>query len=163
MSRGMPCYGAGQPDGCTHQVGIDFGDEGVITAQGRVISSLKREIDSRVRRSRHIRVVPHVDCDAAQSNGRVLLTAATKIGRVKQRWYSDLCRIDLNDESVRAAGVVLRAVLGSNGKVTNIVVVSGVPGLTDGAINAARKIKFDPAIKDGRYVSMWVQLEYNFR
>ena len=58
--------------------------------------------------------------------------------------------------------VVLKAIFGSNGKVYNIVVVQDVPGLTERAIKAAREIKFDPAIKDGRYVSMWMQLEYNF-
>jgi TonB family protein len=58
--------------------------------------------------------------------------------------------------------VVLKAVFASNGKVTNIVVVQDVPRLTEEAIKAARKITFDPAIKDGRYVSMWMQLEYYF-
>jgi hypothetical protein len=58
--------------------------------------------------------------------------------------------------------VVLKAIFGSNGKVYNIVVVQDVPRLTELAIKAAREIKFDPAIKDGRYVSMWMQLEYNF-
>jgi TonB family protein len=58
--------------------------------------------------------------------------------------------------------VVLKAIFGSNGKVYNIVVVQSVPGLTERAIEAARQITFDPAIKDGRYVSMWMQLEYNF-
>ncbi len=28
---------------------------------------------------------------------------------------------------------------------------------------AARKIQFEPAIRNGRYVSMWVELKYNFR
>lgn len=58
--------------------------------------------------------------------------------------------------------VVLKAIFGSNGKVYNIVVVQGVPGLTERAIQAARQITFVPAIKDGYYVSMWMQLEYNF-
>lgn len=58
--------------------------------------------------------------------------------------------------------VVLRAVFGSSGKVTKIIVVVDVPGLTEEAIKAARRITFDPAIKDGRYVAMWLQLEYNF-
>ena len=62
-----------------------------------------------------------------------------------------------------AGTVVLRVVFSSNGMVTNIRVVSGLPyGLTDRAIDAARKIKFIPAMKDGKYVSMWMQLEYNF-
>jgi TonB family protein len=59
--------------------------------------------------------------------------------------------------------VVLRAVLSSSGKVTNIRVMSGLPGgLTEAAIKAAQEIKFEPAIKDGHYVSTYVQLEYNF-
>ncbi len=59
--------------------------------------------------------------------------------------------------------VVLRAVFTSTGQVTNIRAVSGLPfGLTERAIAAARQIKFQPATKDGRPVSMHIQLEYNF-
>jgi TonB family protein len=70
-------------------------------------------------------------------------------------------------EKARAEGiagtVVLRVVLSATGKVTNIRVVSGLPhGLTKRAVDAARKIKFVPAMKDGKSVSMWMQLEYDF-
>jgi TonB family protein len=59
--------------------------------------------------------------------------------------------------------VVLRAVFSSNGTVTNISTVRGLSdGLTERAIAAAKQIKFVPAQKDGRPVSMWMQLEYNF-
>lgn len=59
--------------------------------------------------------------------------------------------------------VVLRAVFSSSGQVTQIKAVSGLPyGLTERAIAAARNIRFTPATKDGRNVSMWFQLEYNF-
>jgi len=59
--------------------------------------------------------------------------------------------------------VVLRAVFTSGGQVTQIRAVSGLPnGLTERAIAAARQIKFVPATKDGRPVSMFMQLEYNF-
>jgi TonB family protein len=59
--------------------------------------------------------------------------------------------------------VVLKVVFASNGSVTNIRTVSGLPfGLTERAIAAARQIKFSPATKDGHPVSMWMQLEYNF-
>jgi TonB family protein len=59
--------------------------------------------------------------------------------------------------------VVLRVVFASNGSVTNIRTVNGLPnGLTERAIAAARLIKFVPATKDGHQVSMWMQLEYNF-
>jgi hypothetical protein len=57
--------------------------------------------------------------------------------------------------------VVLKAVFASSGKITKIVVLQDVPGMTEEAIKAARKITFDPAIKDGRYVAQWIQLEYH--
>src|SRR5215216_958064 len=59
--------------------------------------------------------------------------------------------------------VVLKCVFSSNGSISNIRTVSGLPyGLTEKAIAAARQIKFTPATKDGHQVSMWMQLEYNF-
>ena len=61
-------------------------------------------------------------------------------------------------------GVVkLRMVLSAGGSVSNISVVKGLPdGLTEKAIQAARRINFSPAQKDGRNVSQWVTIEYNF-
>ena len=59
--------------------------------------------------------------------------------------------------------VVLRAVFAADGKVKHLSVIRGLPdGLTEQALVAARQIKFIPATKDGRTVSMWMQLEYNF-
>jgi TonB family protein len=59
--------------------------------------------------------------------------------------------------------VVLRAVFSSNGQVTNIRTVSGLPnGLTERAMAAARQIRFAPAMKDGHAVSQYIQIEYNF-
>ena len=59
--------------------------------------------------------------------------------------------------------VVLRAVFSSSGQVTNIRTVSGLPhGLTERAMAAARQIRFSPATKDGRPVSQYIQIEYNF-
>jgi TonB family protein len=59
--------------------------------------------------------------------------------------------------------VVIKAIFSSAGQVTNIVAVSKLPdGLTEKAIAAARQIRFIPATKDGRPVSMYMQLEYNF-
>jgi TonB family protein len=59
--------------------------------------------------------------------------------------------------------VVLRAVFSSDGKITNLYVTQALPfGLTTSAIQAARQIKFTPAMKDGQVVSMNIQLEYNF-
>ena len=59
--------------------------------------------------------------------------------------------------------VVLRAVFAADGLVRYIVPIHSLPdGLTEEAIAAARKIKFVPATKDGKPISMWMQLEYNF-
>ena len=59
--------------------------------------------------------------------------------------------------------IVIRCVFTSSGAVTNIVAMSTLPdGLTEKAIAAAQQIRFIPAVKDGRFVSMYMQLEYNF-
>jgi TonB family protein len=61
-------------------------------------------------------------------------------------------------------GVVqLRVLLGANGAVSSISPVSRLPnGLTEKAIEAARRIRFTPAQKDGRNVSQWIVLQYDF-
>jgi TonB family protein len=59
--------------------------------------------------------------------------------------------------------VILRAVFAVDGRVRAIHVVSGLPdGLSQRAILAAQHIKFIPATKDGKPVSMWMELQYNF-
>jgi len=50
--------------------------------------------------------------------------------------------------------------------VTRVVVVKGLPaGLTDQAIKAAYKLKFKPALRNGRPVSFWkpVLIEFHLR
>src|SRR4030095_7880927 len=64
-------------------------------------------------------------------------------------------------ERYRNSIVVLRGLLCGSGKVTTLKVIQGVSDRVDGeAIKTARKIKFRPALKDGRDVSQWVQFEY---
>jgi len=59
--------------------------------------------------------------------------------------------------------VVLRVVFASSGEVVQIHAVRTLPfGLTERAIAAARQIRFEPATRDGRAVSVSMQLEYNF-
>jgi TonB family protein len=59
--------------------------------------------------------------------------------------------------------VILSVVFGVNGKLGDINVVQGAPfGLTENAIAAAKKIRFDPAVKDGRPVSVRGALEFTF-
>jgi TonB family protein len=70
-------------------------------------------------------------------------------------------------EEARKAGVhgmvMLRAIFATDGTVQNIIVLRALPhGLTESAIKAARRIKFVPATKDGRPVSQFIQIEYNF-
>src|SRR5262249_26304038 len=71
--------------------------------------------------------------------------------------------------------LVLRAVFTADAKVTNIHFVETSPknpadysedeikDLIKRAKEAARQIEFIPATKDGRNVSTWMQLEYNFQ
>lgn len=62
-----------------------------------------------------------------------------------------------------AGTVSLQAVLDSSGRVAAIRTISGLPdGLTEKAIKAARKIYFLPAMKDGKRVSQYIKIEYNF-
>jgi TonB family protein len=59
--------------------------------------------------------------------------------------------------------IVLRVVFSAAGAVENINAMKSLPdGLTENAIAAARQIRFIPAVKDGHFVSVWMQLEYNF-
>lgn len=59
--------------------------------------------------------------------------------------------------------VVLRCIFASTGETKHFFVISGLPdGLTDTSIAAAKKIKFKPAMKDGKPVTIWMELQYNF-
>jgi TonB family protein len=59
--------------------------------------------------------------------------------------------------------VILRVVLKSNGEIGDIALIQGLPdGLTEQSMIAARQMKFEPAIKEGRPVSQYVKTEYNF-
>jgi len=73
--------------------------------------------------------------------------------------YPDEARVAKAKGEVR-----LRLVLAADGKVKNIFPMKSLPyGLTDAAMNAARQIKFTPAIRDGRPVSQFATLSYEFK
>jgi len=63
----------------------------------------------------------------------------------------------------RASGTaVLRAVFSSDGTVKHVLVLRKIDSAFDQTcIEAAQRIEFVPATKDGRKVSMILQLEYN--
>jgi TonB family protein len=60
--------------------------------------------------------------------------------------------------------VRLRLVLAADGTVKNVFPFKSLPyGLADAAMAAARRIKFDPAIRHGKAASQFVTLVYEFR
>ena len=59
--------------------------------------------------------------------------------------------------------VVLRVTFSANGEIGAVVRVTELPdGLTEQAIAAARKIKFEPAKRDGKPVTVVKTIEYSF-
>ncbi|MDQ1592518.1 MAG: vitamin transporter [Pyrinomonadaceae bacterium] len=62
-----------------------------------------------------------------------------------------------------SGSVKLRAVLSASGEVLNIEVLKGLgAGLSESAIESAKKITFLPAEKDGRTVSQYAEVVYHF-
>jgi TonB family protein len=60
--------------------------------------------------------------------------------------------------------VTVSAVFGADGKIRGIHIVQGLPdGLNQEAKNAAAKTKFIPAVKDGKPVSVKLNMEFNFQ
>jgi TonB family protein len=59
--------------------------------------------------------------------------------------------------------VVLQVVFHANGTITDVRVVRGLPdGLTEKAIEAAKRIRFQPAVKNGSPVSVRGTLDFSF-
>ncbi|HKP72116.1 MAG TPA: energy transducer TonB, partial [Pyrinomonadaceae bacterium] len=58
---------------------------------------------------------------------------------------------------------IFRAVLDADGTVKHILALKTLPdGLTENSFAVMRQIRFTPATKDGRPVSQYVAIEYNF-
>jgi TonB family protein len=86
------------------------------------------------------------------------LTTRAVILEKPEPLYTERARLDGVTGAVR-----IRMVLASDGTVQYVFAVRRLPdGLTEKAIEAARKIKFIPATKDGRRVSQYVTIDYNF-
>lgn len=60
--------------------------------------------------------------------------------------------------------VILGTVIDTSGRVTDIEVLKGLPlGLSEAAAEAVRQWRFEPALKDGKPVSVFYNLTINFR
>ena len=70
--------------------------------------------------------------------------------------------VEARDNAIHGM-VALSIVFRSDGSISDIKVVTGLPyGLIQSAIEAARKVRFEPAIKDGQPVSVRGILEFTF-
>ena len=86
------------------------------------------------------------------------IVKGVKFNYLPKAVYTDAAR----DADI-SGNVRLRVTLLADGHVGDIVVVSGLPyGLTEQAIEAAKKIKFEPAQGENGPVSKTVTLEYGF-
>jgi protein TonB len=70
-------------------------------------------------------------------------------------------------EVARSAGaegtVVVRVLVGKDGKVKNVLVVDGIPLLNDAAIACAKTAVFRPAISQQEPVEVWVMMPITFK
>lgn len=72
--------------------------------------------------------------------------------------YTEIARLNLTQGTV-----VMQVVFAVDGEIRDIRVIRGLPdGLTHKAIEAAQKIRFNPATRDGEPVSVRGSLEYTF-
>jgi tetratricopeptide (TPR) repeat protein len=59
--------------------------------------------------------------------------------------------------------VTLKAVFASDGTMKHVLILQALPcGLTEQALKSAHEIQFKPATMNGKHISVWTQLEYNF-
>ena len=90
-------------------------------------------------------------------SGKEVETKAFLVKRVEPKYTKDARKHKVT------GSVIIRCIFSSTGKVTDIRVISGLPdGLTEKAVAAARLIRFKPAMMNGKPVSMYMQIEYNF-
>lgn len=59
--------------------------------------------------------------------------------------------------------VVLSVILNSDGELSDLFVIRGLPhGLTASSITALKKLRFSPAMRDGKPISVRIYTEFNF-
>jgi periplasmic protein TonB len=62
----------------------------------------------------------------------------------------------------RQGTVVLRVLIDENGRVTQVVVVTGVEQLTAAAVATVRKWTYRPALRQGATVQAWLEVPIRF-
>jgi TonB family protein len=86
------------------------------------------------------------------------VTQRAKVISKPEPQYTEAAR-----KSQITGSVILSVIFSESGEVTSIRAIKTLPeGLTERAIAAARQIRFVPAMRDGRPVGVYMQLEYNF-
>jgi protein TonB len=58
--------------------------------------------------------------------------------------------------------VMVRALVGKDGKVQDAFVTEGIPMLNDAAVAASKKAVFKPALQQHKPVAVWVQIPMRF-
>jgi protein TonB len=58
--------------------------------------------------------------------------------------------------------VVLQALVGKNGRVQNVQVLSGPSLLASAAVGAVRRWRYEPSVQNGELVSAWKQITVQF-
>jgi len=62
----------------------------------------------------------------------------------------------------RQGTVVLRVLIDENGRVNQVLVVTGVDQLTEAAVVAVRKWTYRPALKRGAAAPVWLEVPIRF-
>jgi protein TonB len=58
--------------------------------------------------------------------------------------------------------VEVKIFIDDSGKVTETIILNGIDGLNDAVIDAINKARFEPAVKKGKKVGVWMPMRINF-
>jgi tetratricopeptide (TPR) repeat protein len=113
--------------------------------------------------SKEMEIVEWVEKDGAPRAPNPLVTPMDKETRPTILHREKAMYTSMAQEHNIQGVVVLGVVFGANEKITGVRIIRDLPyGLTAQALIALQKIKFKPAVKDGKPVSVRGALEFNF-
>jgi hypothetical protein len=127
-------------------------------AGGEVIGTSRVEGKEEARKVEAGETISQSPVDYSKPFSSKELTQRARIHTKPEPEYTEQAR------KFRVRGTVrLRLILMASGEVGGITPMTKLPhGLTQKSIEAAQKITFDPAIKDGRKVAQYMTIEYNY-